>query len=175
MFLMLCVVFAAAGPGNPGVGDVFSMGPTMADGAVPHMLPSAADGGAGFVLGGWCSTLNFMSPLYASIAGQMCGLGAQKGFAHVPEGPMAGQASSWARTEGISKIFWPTGKNSTPSPSSSSGGDDPAGPCNKCVPIPGLNNGQGGGKSGRWRWVFLPSIVTVAHLGDLTTMRRWFV
>ena len=66
MFLMLCVVFAAAGPGNPGVGDVFSMGPTMTDGAVPHMLPSAADGGAGFVLGGWCSTLNFMSPLYAS-------------------------------------------------------------------------------------------------------------
>jgi len=34
MFLMLCVVFAAAGPGNPGVGDVFSMGPTMADGVV---------------------------------------------------------------------------------------------------------------------------------------------
>ena len=52
MFLMLCVVFAAAGPGNPGVGDVFSMGPTKADGAVPHMLSSAAVGGAGFVLGG---------------------------------------------------------------------------------------------------------------------------
>ena len=174
MFLMLCVVFAAAGPGNPGVGDVFSMGPTMTDGAVPHMLPSAADGGAGFVLGGWCSTLNFMSPLYASIAGQMCGRGAQKGIAHVLEGPMAGQASSWARTEGISKIFWPTGKNSTPPSSSSWGGDDPAVPCVKCGPIPGLNNGQGGGKSGRWRWVFLPSIVTVAHLGEQTRMRRWF-
>ena len=110
MFLMLCVVFAAAGPGNPGVGDVFSMGPTMADGAVPHMLSSAAVGGAGFVLGGWCSTLNFMSPQYASIAGQMCCQGAQKGIAHVPEGPMAGQALSWARTEGISKIFCSTGK-----------------------------------------------------------------
>ena len=110
MFLMLFVVFAAAGPGNPGVGDVFSMGPTMADGAVPHMLPSAADGGAGFVLGGWCSTLNFMSPLYASIAGQMCNQGAQKGIVHVPEGPMAGQASSWAQTEGISKIFLLYGK-----------------------------------------------------------------
>ena len=117
---MLCVVFAAAGPGNPGVGDVFSMGPTMADGAVPHMLSSAAVGGAGFVLGGWCSTLNFMSPQYASIAGQMCCQGAQKGIAHVPEGPMAGQALSWARTEGISKIFCSTGKNSTPFPSSSS-------------------------------------------------------
>ena len=110
MFLMLCVVFAAAGPEIPGVGDVFSMGPTMADGAVPHMLPSAPDGRAGYVLRGWCSTLNFMSPLYASIAGQMCNQGAQKGIAHVPEGPMAGQASSRAQTEGISKIFCSTGK-----------------------------------------------------------------
>ena len=105
MFLMLCVVFAAAGPEVPGVCDVFLMGPTMADGAVPHMLPSAPDGGGGFVLGGWCSTLNFMSPLFASIAGQMCNQGAQKGIAHVPEGLMAGQASSRAQTEGISKIW----------------------------------------------------------------------
>ena len=174
MFLMLCVVFAAAGPEIPGVGDVFSMGPTMADGAVPHMLPSAPDGRAGYVLRGWCSTLNFMSPLYASIAGQMCNQGAQKGIAHVPEGPMAGQASSRAQTEGISKIFCSTGKNSTSSTSSYSGGDDPAGPREKSARIPCLNNGQGGGKSGRWRWVFLPSIVIVAHLGELSTMRRWF-
>jgi len=65
MFLMLCVVFAAAGPGNPGVGDVFSMGPTKADGAVPHMLSSAAVGGAGFVLGGWCSSeLKLPEPIH---------------------------------------------------------------------------------------------------------------
>ena len=174
MFLMLCAVFAAAGPEVPGVGDVFPMGPTMADGAVPHMLPSAPVGGAGFVLGGWCSTLNFMSPLYASIAVQMCNQGAQKGIAHVPEGPRAGQASSRAQTEGISKIFCSTGKNSTSPTSSYSGGDDPAGPHDKCARIPCLNNGPGGGKSRRWRWVFLPSIVIVAHLGELSTMRRWF-
>ena len=52
MFLMLCVVFAAAGPEIPGVGDVFSMGPTMADGAVPHMLPSAPDAAGRGVLHG---------------------------------------------------------------------------------------------------------------------------
>ena len=158
MFLMLCVVFAAAGPEVPGVCDVFLMGPTMADGAVPHMLPSAPDGGGGFVLGGWCSTLNFMSPLFASIAGQMCNQGAQKGIAHVPEGLMAGQASSRAQTEGISKIFCPR-ENSTSSTSSYPGGDDPAVPHEKCARVPCRNNGHGGGKSGRWRSVFLPSIL----------------
>ena len=52
MLLMLCLVFASAGPGVPSVGDVFSMSPTMAYGADPHMLHSAPDWGSGFVLGG---------------------------------------------------------------------------------------------------------------------------
>ena len=55
MFLMLSIVFASAGPGVPGVGDVFPMGPTMAYGAVPHMLLSTPDWGSGFVLGVGCS------------------------------------------------------------------------------------------------------------------------
>ena len=50
--LMLCLVFAAAGPGMPGAGDISSMDPTMAYGAAPNMLLFAPDGGAGFDLGG---------------------------------------------------------------------------------------------------------------------------
>ena len=107
MLLMLCLVFASAGPGVPSVGDVFSMGPTMAYGADPHMLHSAPDWGSGFVLGGRSFTLNLLSPLNASIAGQTCTPGAQEVIAHVPKWPMAGPPSSGARTEGISKIFCP--------------------------------------------------------------------
>ena len=66
------------------------------------------------------------------------------------------------------------GKNLSSSSSSSSAGDDPSVPHEQGAPIPGLNNGQGGGKSGRWQWVYLPTIVIVAHLGELGTMRRWF-
>jgi len=40
---MLCLVFAAAGPGMPGAGDVSSMDPTMAYGAAPNMLLFARD------------------------------------------------------------------------------------------------------------------------------------
>eukprot|EP00964_Phaeocystis_antarctica_P100662 scaffold66255_cov78-Phaeocystis_antarctica.AAC.1 len=77
MFSVLSVVLASAGPGVPGVGDVFPMGPTMAYGAVPHMLLSAPDWGSGFDLGCWSSTGNFASPQNASIAGQTCTPGAQ--------------------------------------------------------------------------------------------------
>ena len=110
MLLMVCLVFASAGPAVPSVGDVFSMGPTMAYGADPHMLHSAPDWGSGFVFGGRSFTLNFLSPLNASIAGQTCTPGAQEVIAHVPKWPMAGRPSSGARTEGISKVFCPTGK-----------------------------------------------------------------
>ena len=50
--LMLCLVFAVAGPVMPGAGDVSPMDPTMAYGAAPNMLVFAPDGGAGFDLGG---------------------------------------------------------------------------------------------------------------------------
>ena len=56
VFSMLFIVLASAGPGVPGDGDVFLMGPTMAYGAVPHTLLSAPDGGSGFDLGCWSST-----------------------------------------------------------------------------------------------------------------------
>ena len=46
--LMLCLVFAAAGPWMPGAGDVSPMDPTIAYGAAPNMLVFAPDGGAGF-------------------------------------------------------------------------------------------------------------------------------
>ena len=42
--LMLCLVFATAGPVMPGAGDVSTMDPTMAHGAAPNMLPFAPDG-----------------------------------------------------------------------------------------------------------------------------------
>ena len=45
--LMLCLVFAVAGPVMPGAGDVSPMDPTMAYGAAPNMLVYAPDGGAG--------------------------------------------------------------------------------------------------------------------------------
>ena len=38
IFSVLSVVVAFAGAGVPGVGDVFPMGPTMAYGAVPHII-----------------------------------------------------------------------------------------------------------------------------------------
>ena len=47
--LMLCLVYAVAGPVMPGAGDVSTMDPTMAYGAAPNMLVFAPDGGAGFV------------------------------------------------------------------------------------------------------------------------------
>ena len=50
--LMLCLVFAVAGPVMPGAGDVSPMDPTMAYGAAPNMLVFAPDGGAGFDLEG---------------------------------------------------------------------------------------------------------------------------
>ena len=50
--MMLCLVFAVAGPVMPGAGDVSPMDPTMAYGAAPNMLVFAPDGGAGFDLVG---------------------------------------------------------------------------------------------------------------------------
>ena len=50
--LMLCLVFAVAGPVMPGAGDVSPMDPTIAYGAAPTMLVFAPDGGAGFDLVG---------------------------------------------------------------------------------------------------------------------------
>ena len=97
VFSMLFIVLASAGPGAPGVGDVFSMGPTMAYGTVPHMLLSAPDGGSGFDLGSRSPTLKNESLPNASIAGQTCTPGAQEVIAHVPKWSMAGQPSSWAR------------------------------------------------------------------------------
>ena len=49
--LMLCLVFAVAGPVMPGAGDVSPMDPTMAYGAAPNMLVFAPAGGAGLDLG----------------------------------------------------------------------------------------------------------------------------
>ena len=53
--LMLCLVFAVAGPVMPGSGDVSTMDPTMAYGAAPNMLVFAPDGGAGLAQGWHCS------------------------------------------------------------------------------------------------------------------------
>ena len=36
-----------------------------------------------------------------------------------------------------------------------------------CAADYGLNNGQEDEKKGSWRWVVLPAIVVVTHLGDL--------
>jgi len=104
MFSVLSVVVASAGAGVPGVGDVFPMGPTMAYGAVPHMLLSAPDWGSGFDLGWGTPTGNFAGPQNASIAGQTCTSGAQEVTAHVPKWQMAGWPSSWARPDGKSGL-----------------------------------------------------------------------
>ena len=174
MFSVLSVVVASAGAGVPGVGDVFPMGPTMAYGAVPHMLLSAPDWGSGFDLGWGTPTGNFAGPQNASIAGQTCTTGAQEVTAHVPKWQMAGWPSSWARPDGKSGLKNLALDLDPPWNRSAMDGTDPSVPHEKRVPIPGLNNGQGGGKSGRWQWVYLPTIVFVAHLGELGTMRRWF-
>ena len=62
--LMLCLVFAVAGPVMPGAGDVSPMDPTIAYGAAPTMLVFAPDGGAGFDLMGQDSFLTLEAPIY---------------------------------------------------------------------------------------------------------------
>ena len=69
--LMLCLVYAVAGPVMPGAGDVSTMDPTMAYGAAPNMLVFAPDGGAGFDLGGQDSFVDFLTSWNSTIAGPL--------------------------------------------------------------------------------------------------------
>ena len=68
--LMLCLVFAVAGPVMPGAGDVSPMDPTIAYGAAPTMLVFAPDGGAGFDLMGQDSFDQILTSWNTTIAGK---------------------------------------------------------------------------------------------------------
>eukprot|EP00964_Phaeocystis_antarctica_P081338 scaffold50890_cov93-Phaeocystis_antarctica.AAC.1 len=116
------------------------------------MLLSAPDWGTGFDLGWGTPTLIFASAQNASIAGQTCTSGAQEVTAHVPKWQMAGWPSSWARSDGKSGLKNLALDLDLPWNRSAMDGSDPSVPHEKRVPIPGLNNGQGGGESGRWQW-----------------------
>ena len=105
--LMLCLVFAAAGPVMPGAGDVSSMDPTMAYGAAPNMLLFAPDGGAGFDLGGQDSFVNFLTSWNSTIAGQLGTSGAQNVIPPIHKGPMAVRATPSGRNRGVFEFFCP--------------------------------------------------------------------
>ena len=104
---MLCLVFAAAGPGMPGAGDVSSMDPTMAYGAAPNMLLFAPDGGTGFDLGGQDSFVDFLTSWNSTIAGPLGTSGAQNVIPLIPEVPMAVRATPLGRNGGDFEIFAP--------------------------------------------------------------------
>ena len=95
--LMLCLVFAVAGPVMPGAGDVSPMDPTMAYGAAPTMLVFAPDGGAGFDLMGQDSFDQILTSWNTTIAGPLGTSGAQNVNPPVPKCPMAVRATPWGR------------------------------------------------------------------------------
>ena len=98
--LMLCLVFAVAGPVMPGAGDVSTMDPTMAYGAAPNMLVFAPDGGVGFDLGGQDSFVDFLTSWNTTITGPLGTSGAQNVIPPDPKGPMAVRATPWGRNGG---------------------------------------------------------------------------
>ena len=100
MLLMLCLVFAVAGPVMPGAGDVSPMDPTIAYGAAPNMLVFAPDGGAGFDLGGQDSFVDFLTSWNTTITGPLGTSGAQNVIPPDPKGPMAVRATSLGRSGG---------------------------------------------------------------------------
>ena len=105
--LMLCLVFAAAGPWMPGAGDVSPMDPTIAYGAAPNLLVFAPDGGAGFDLGGQDSFDVILTSWNTTIAGPLGTTGAQNVNPPIPKGPMAVRATPWGRNGGVFEIVSP--------------------------------------------------------------------
>ena len=176
--LMLCLVFAAAGPWMPGAGDVSPMDPTIAYGAAPNMLVFAPDGGAGFDLVGLDSFDVFLTSWNTTNAGPLGTSGAQNVIPPIPKGPRAVRATPWGRNGGDFEIFSPRRlhhcSNSTSGTRTATEVTDAWVKHENCATNTGLNNGQEDEKTGTWRWVVLPTIVAVTHLGDLDTMRRWF-
>ena len=176
--LMLCLVLAAAGPWMPGAGDVSPMDPTIAYGAAPNMLVFAPDGGAGFDLVGLDSFDVFLTSWNTTNAGPLGTSGAQNVIPPIPKGPRAVQATPWGRNGGDFEIFSPRRlhhcSNSTSGTRTATEVTDAWVKHENCATNTGLNNGQEDEKTGTWRWVVLPTIVAVTHLGDLDTMRRWF-
>ena len=158
----------------PGDGDVSPMDPTIAYGAAPTMLAFAPDGGAGFDLMGQDSFDQILISWNTTIAGPLGTSRAQNVIPPNPKGPMAVRATPLGRNGGVglgqdSFVEFLTSWNMTiAGPLGTSGAHE------NCATDYGLNNGQEGEKKGSWRWVVLPTIVVVTHLGDLPTMRLWF-
>ena len=173
--LMLCLVFAVAGPVMPGAGDVSPMDPTIAYGAAPTMLVFAPDGGAGFDLMGQDSFDQILISWNTTIAGPLGTSGAQNVIPPIPKGPMAVRATPWGRNGGVfDHRLLHKCNNSTSGTRAATEVTDAWVKPENCATNTGLNNRQEDEKTGTWRWVVLPTIVVVTHLGDLHTMRRWF-
>ena len=100
--LMLCLVFAVAGPVMPGAGDVSPMDPTIAYGAAPTMLVFAPDGGAGFDLMGQDSFDQILTSWNTTIAGPLGTSGAQNVF---PSAQWPSERRRGVGTEAISRFF----------------------------------------------------------------------
>ena len=104
--------------------------------------------------------------------------GAQNVIPPIPKGPRAVRATPWGRNGGDFEIFSPRRlhhcSNSTSGTRTATEVTDAWVKHENCATNTGLNNGQEDEKTGTWRWVVLPTIVAVTHLGDLDTMRRWF-
>jgi len=175
MLMLHCLVFAAAGPWMPGDGDVSPMDPTIAYGAAPNMLVFAPDGGAGFDLVGQDSYVEFLTSWNTTIAGPLGTSGAQNVIPPIPKGPMAVRATLWGRNGGVfDHRLLHKCNNSTSGTRAATEVTDAWVKPENCATNTGLNNRQEDEKTGTWRWVVLPTIVVVTHLGDLHTMRRWF-
>ena len=175
MLMLHCLVFAAAGPWMPGDGDVSPMDPIIAYGAAPNMLVFAPDGGAGFDLVGQDSYVEFLTSWNTTIAGPLGTSGAQNVIPPIPKGPMAVRATPWGRNGGVfDHRLLHKCNNSTSGTRAATEVTDAWVKHENCATNTGLNNRQEDEKTGTWRWVVLPTIVVVTHLGDLHTMRRWF-
>ena len=175
MLMLHCLVFAAAGPWMPGDGDVSPMDPTIAYGAAPTMLVFAPDGGAGFDLMGQDSFDQILISWNTTIAGPLGTSGAQNVNPPVPKCPMAVRATPWGRNGDVfDHRLLHKCNNSTSGTRAATEVTDAWVKPENCATNTGLNNRQEDEKTGTWRWVVLPTIVVVTHLGDLHTMRRWF-
>ena len=108
--LMLCLVFAAAGPVKPGSGDVPSTDPTVAFGAAPIMLLFAPDGGAGFDFWGQDSFEKILTSWNSTNAGPLGPSGALNVIPHPLEGLMAVRATFSGRNGGIFETFAPVSR-----------------------------------------------------------------
>ena len=158
--LMLCLVFAVAGPVMPGAGDVSPMDPTIAYGAAPTMLVFAPDGGAGFDLMGQDSFDQILISWNTTIAGPLGTSGAQNVNPPVPKCPMAVRATPWGRNGGGFEIFHRRllhcCNNSTSGTRTATEVTDAWVKHENCATDYGLNNGQEGEKKGSWRWGCCP-------------------